>query len=418
MSLNDPEGDIARAAGSSLCLPTWETALGWCGAAQSTGVFSMQDAERLSALIGDIYDAALDPTLWVDGLGKVRAFIGGWAIALSWKDSVAKRGGSYFEEGGQDSHYHQLYFEKYIKLDPFTTTQFVVEIEEPKSFLEVIPYGELIQTRIYREWAQPQGIVDALMCLIDRSATSVGFLVVFRNKRDGFVDDETRHRARLVIPHIRRATLIGKVIDLKKAEAASLGDTLDGISAGMFLVDATGHIVHTNAAGQMMLKSASVLHAEVGRLIANDPLAHQTLAETFATAGNGDAAVGIKGIAVPLIARDGERYVAHVLPLTSGARLQAGTSYAAVAALFVHKAALDTPSPPEAIAKAYKLTPMELRVLLAIVEVGGVPEVAEALGIAETTVKTHLHRTYQKTGINRQADLVKLVAAFSNPLVN
>jgi hypothetical protein len=29
---------------------------------------------------------------------------------------------------------------------------------------------------------------------------------------------------------------------------------------------------------------------------------------------------------------------------------------------------------------------------------GGVPEVAEALGIAETTVKTYLGRTYQKTG--------------------
>jgi hypothetical protein len=51
-----------------------------------------------------------------------------------------------------------------------------------------------------------------------------------------------------------------------------------------------------------------------------------------------------------------------------------------VAALFVHKAALETPSPPEAIAKAYKLTPTELRVLLAIVEVGGVPEVAEIHG--------------------------------------
>jgi DNA-binding CsgD family transcriptional regulator/PAS domain-containing protein len=388
------------------------------GGPQSTGVFSVQEAERLSALIGDIYDAALDPTLWVDVLGKIRAFIGGWSVALSWKDSVAKRGGSYFEEGGQDPYYRQLYFEKYIKLDPFSTTQFVVEIEEPKSFLEVMPYAELIQTRLYREWAQPQGIVDALMCLIDRSATSVGFLVVFRNKRDGFVDDETRQRARLVIPHIRRATLIGKVIDLKKAEAASLADTLDGISAGMFLVDATGRIVHANAAGQMMLQGASVLHAELGRLIANDPLARRTLAETFATAGNGDAAVGIKGIAVPLVARDGERYVAHVLPLTSGARRQAGASYAAVAALFVHKAALDTPSPPEAIAKAYKLTPMELRVLLAIVEVGGVPEVAEAFGVAETTVRTHLHQTYQKTGVNRQADLVKLVAGFSNPLLD
>jgi len=377
----------------------------------------MRESERLSALIGDIYDAALDPALWVDVLGETRAFIGGWAIALSWKDAVAKRGGSFFIEGGQDPYYHRLYFEKYIKLDPFTTTQFVVEIEETKSFLEVMPYAELIQTRLYKEWAQPQGIVDALMCLIDRSATSVGYLVVFRNKRDGFVDDKTRDRARLVIPHIRRATLIGKVIDLKKAEAASLADTLDGISAGMFLVDATGHIVHANVAGRMMLKSASVLHAEVGRLIANDPLADQTLTETFATAGNGDTAVGIKGVAVPLVARDGERYVAHVLPLTSGARRQAGTSYAAVAALFVHKAALNTPSPPEAIAKAYKLTPMELRVLLAIVEVGGVPEVAEAIGIAATTVRTHLNGAYHKTGTNRQADLVKLVAAFSNPLL-
>ena len=58
----------------------------------------------------------------------------------------------------------------------------------------------------------------------------------------------------------------------------------------MFLVDATGHIVHANTAGDMMLKRAGVLHAEGGRLIANDPQADQTLADTFATAGNGDAA--------------------------------------------------------------------------------------------------------------------------------
>jgi DNA-binding CsgD family transcriptional regulator len=62
--------------------------------------------------------------------------------------------------------------------------------------------------------------------------------------------------------------------------------------------------------------------------------------------------------------------------------------------------------------------PTELRVLLAIVEVGGVPEVAEALGIGEATVKTHLHRLFAKTETTRQAELVKLVAAFSNPLVN
>ena len=53
---------------------------------------------------------------------------------------------------------------------------------------------------------------------------------------------------------------------------------------------------------------------------------------------------------------------------------------------------------------------------MAIVHVGGVPETAEALGIAETTVKTHLARVFGKTGLNRQADLVKLVAGFQGPL--
>jgi DNA-binding CsgD family transcriptional regulator len=50
------------------------------------------------------------------------------------------------------------------------------------------------------------------------------------------------------------------------------------------------------------------------------------------------------------------------------------------------------------------------------VEVGGVPEVAAALGIAVTTVKSHLGRLFDKTGVTRQAELVKLVAGYSTPL--
>ena len=80
------------------------------------------------------------------------------------------------------------------------------------------------------------------------------------------------------------------------------------------------------------------------------------------------------------------------------------------------RAELVAPSPPELIAKSYRLTPSELRVLLAVVEVGGVPEVALALGISETTVKTHLQRVFEKTASKRQVDLVKLVAGYMSPL--
>jgi DNA-binding CsgD family transcriptional regulator len=87
----------------------------------------------------------------------------------------------------------------------------------------------------------------------------------------------------------------------------------------------------------------------------------------------------------------------------------------AVAALFVRKVELDGQSYGELVARTFGLTPAELRVLQTIVEVGGVPETAQTLGVAETTVKTHLYRVFSKTGASRQADLVKLAAGFSNP---
>src|SRR5712664_2030909 len=154
-----------------------------------------------------------------------------------------------------------------------------------------------------------------------------------------------------------------------------------------------------------------------GRIVASDAKIDQALRELFAAAGSGDAAIGVRGIALPLKAQDGSCYVAHVLPLTSGARRLAGITYSATSALFICKVATQIRSPPEIIARAYNLTPTELRVLMAIVEVGGVPEVAVALGVAESTVKTHLGRLFVKTGTGRQADLVKVVAGFATPLI-
>jgi DNA-binding CsgD family transcriptional regulator len=49
--------------------------------------------------------------------------------------------------------------------------------------------------------------------------------------------------------------------------------------------------------------------------------------------------------------------------------------------------------------------------------VGGVPEVAAAHGVADTTVRTHVSRLFEKTGATRQADLVKLVAGYATPVV-
>jgi DNA-binding CsgD family transcriptional regulator len=232
----------------------------------------------------------------------------------------------------------------------------------------------------------------------------------------GLLDDAARTRLRLIEPHLRRALLIGNVIDLWRSEAATLIDVLDGISAAMFLVSAGGRIVDANASGHAMLAQGSLLRAAGGRLAPVDANASPALLRAMAI--DGDAAVGVKSIPVPLRARDGDRYVAHVRPLTSGARQRVGARCEVAAAVLVHKPAAETGSAQEVIRKHYQLTPTELRVLLAVTQRDAVHEVAQALGITIPTLKTHLYRVFTKTGAKRRADLVKLVAGYASVLVH
>jgi DNA-binding CsgD family transcriptional regulator len=376
----------------------------------------VQENHELLNLIGDIYDAALDPALWVPVLHKTRTFVGGCSAALYSKSATKNQGGVYYDDGGISRHFTRLYFDTYVTLDPSSTGHYFAAVGEPVATADLIPYEEFLETRFYREWVQPQGLVDFLSVVLEKSPATTASIGVFRHARDGLADDGARGRMRAIAPHLRRAVLIGNVIDVKAAEAATFADALDGLSAAMLLVDENGRIVHANTPGQAMVESGQMLRAANGRLAAVDQKADQALREVFLAAGKGDAGVGIQGIAVALTATGQEPHVAHVLPLTSGARRYAGASYAAVAAVFVQTTELELPAAQEVIAKLFKLTPTELRVLLAIVHVGGVPEVAKSLGIADSTVKTHLHRLFAKTGTSRQADLVKLAAGFVSPL--
>jgi DNA-binding CsgD family transcriptional regulator/PAS domain-containing protein len=374
----------------------------------------MNDSKRLPTLIGDIYDAVIDPAQRNDVLDKIANFTGGHSGGLLSKHSLSKSEVLYCYVGA-DPNSLQVYSESYPKLDP-TADSPCFGVEQVVSATDLVPYEEFRRGRFYREWARPHGWVDVASAVIEKSATSCTFLSVVRHEANGLVDDEMRRRMALLIPHVRRALLIGKTIHRKQTEAVCFSDVLDGLSAGMILVDANGRIVHTNNAGNAILDAGDFLRSVCGRLVASDLAINAALREILVAANAGDAALGVKGIALPLTAHDGERHVAHVLPLTSGARREAGLAYNAVAALFIRKASLEPFSPPEVIGEMYKLTPSELRVLLAIVDIGGVPEVAAALGVAVTTVKTHLSRLFEKTGVARQADLVKLVAGFSTPL--
>ncbi len=375
----------------------------------------MYEQRNLTELTTSIYDAALDQALWPEVLASIAEFTGGQAGGLIIKDNARRCVSAHFQ-AGVDEQYLQLYADTYSQLGPIASSP-CGDVEQILTVPDLVPYDDFRRGRFFQEWAEPQGWVDAAMVALTRSASCCAYLSVARLESSGMVDPEMRRRLSLIVPHMRRAMSIHRTLESKEAESATFAGIFDGLNAGLFVVDSNCGIVHANAAGRDILGTGDLLRSVGGRLAAGDAQADQTLRETVAGAEQSDGEAAAKSVVLPLSARDGERYLAHVLPLTPVAGRRAGAR-AAAAAMFVRKAALDAPSPPEVIGSTYKLTPAELRVLFAIVEIGGVPDVAAALGIADTTVKTHLSRLFEKTGAARQADLVKIVAAYSTPLAN
>ena len=370
------------------------------------------EAALLSELIGLVYDAALDPTLWPRALEQACLFAGGSSGNLFWHDAATEQS-AVLHLFNEEPHYTKLYFEKYLPLNPVFPAATFLEAGAVYGSTDLVPFDEMLETRFYEEWMKPQGIIDALAANLEKGATSSSVISVRMHEKDGLADADNRRRLALIVPHFQRAVSIGRLFDQSKAAQAVLTQTLDSVTAAVFLVGPNGRLVFTNAPGRTMLREAALLTERNGMLSVVAPEAQRALRDALLAAENGNAAAGGGG-PIPLATSQG-RWFANVLPLTSGDRQRTGALHSAIAAIFVRKASPASPPPLEALAKLYKLTASEIRLIDAVMKVSGVKALAETLGLTQATVKTHLHNVFRKTDTARQSELIKLIAGFEPP---
>jgi DNA-binding CsgD family transcriptional regulator len=374
----------------------------------------VDEADQLSSLIGDIYDAAVDPSCWRGALKKIAGFIDAFAVSIVTQSRIEEPL-HYLHDFGVDPYYQRIYEEKYTTRDPRKALNLFFSTGEVFSTFTVLPDRDLRDTPFFQEYIQPQGITDNLRCVFQ--SDPISYLGVFRRAENSRSTRAAFHRMRLLTPHVKRAALIGAAVNDCKTKSATFIDVLDDLNAGIFLLDAKRRIVHANESGHALLSRRILLRTQDGRLSTMEPTARQALDRAVAVAGAGGPTAACGSLSIAFMSQEGERYIAHLLPLRSGERRHTGAMREAVAVLFVQSEQLKVAVPSGLIAARYGLTPMEVSVLFAIAGAGGVPEVAEELGIARSTVRTHLLHIFSKTGTRRQAELVKLVAGLSNPLV-
>lgn len=374
-------------------------------------------AAALSNLIGSIYDCAVEPERWSETLKLIRNELDFAGASLS---VMALPSGNILLEIMSSSDFAA------IERTPQDTHD-VVEMWGGMDKSRCFPLGKLIvlsrlrdrseweNHRLYRGWSRQLGVHDVLAIGLAHDPTMVGSLAFLRLDSAGDIGDVEIGAAWLLIPHLRRAVAISKLLDVKSVVAATFETALDTLAVAVILTDADLRIVHANAAAQAMLASRDPIRTDRGRLALRPSGVGVALGMAVRQAANNEAAIGKRGF-IPAPSANGAPYVLHVLPLNHG-ELRPGLAPSAVAAIFVAPAVSPMPAPNDALAALFDLTPAEAHVFALIAEGETQAEIASALDIEIGTVKTHLLHIFAKTGTHRQADLVRLAASIALPLL-
>src|SRR5690606_35020423 len=101
----------------------------------------------------------------------------------------------------------------------------------------------------------------------------------------------------------------------------------------------------------------------------------------------------------------------YLLPIEVGS----GTSAPQSVASFAEPGGLER-APFEIVSSLFGRTPTEAKGPASIDGGETVKQAAERLAIGEATVRTHLLRIFDNTGVHRQPELVALVASFAVPV--
>jgi DNA-binding CsgD family transcriptional regulator len=368
--------------------------------------------DSLDDLIGAIYDCVIDPSRWHGTVDRIRRRLGFYsailgvnspttsAVVLDIAVNIPEELRPVIDAHGGDV---PRLWGGWARIATFP-------LEEPIRQSQVRP-ADWQDTGYYTGFIEPQGIVDAVGIVLVRDAHTVGNLSFGVHGSAPAVSEAAMDELRILAPHLRRAVVIGRLLEASMSAASSFADALDAAAAGVVLVDDTRRVVHANRAAAAMLAAGDPIRVTGDQLELSTELIPGAFGRAIAAAG--EVGSGGKGTGVPARRLNGDPLTVQVMPLER--RAGSDTPASAVAALFISEATGGAPTPPDILAVMFDLTPAESRVFTLAVEGGELAGIGEQLSITPATVKTHLARIYHKTGKNSRAGLVQLAHEIAPP---
>jgi PAS domain-containing protein len=289
--------------------------------------------QALSDLIGSIYDCALDPSRWERTLAEVKDALDCHMLTLTLSDLRHDRlllhkaaGVAPYQIEQVSEHIPEIdaILGGALKSGHSLDEPYVVSRHIAATYFETSPH--------FQQWAKPLGMADFMVFFLMQTPMHLSCFSGVRHVRQGIITDLEIELGKLLLPHVRRAVTISKVLDIRTIEGTRMAEALDALRCAVVLTNENGTILHANHAAERMLGAGSSVQSAQGVLRASAPSAAAELRSAIILAAGNEAGIGKTGLAIRLTEPDVPPIFAHVLPLT-GSDFRTRLQPAAVAAV-------------------------------------------------------------------------------------
>jgi DNA-binding CsgD family transcriptional regulator/PAS domain-containing protein len=393
--------------------------------ARKTPDYYPEDSAGLLELVGEIYQAGLEPERWPQVLKQLSDTFAA-DLACIYTPIVARPEQAIylthnFSEASQtaySAYYHQHDAWTRSAVDKSIYIQGTIVFGE-----QLILPSDLHRTEFYQDFLKPNGmewiITTALFDGRHDPDTPATHMTFTRHPQQRAFEADQLALLELLAPHVRRALKMHWQLTQMHLREAMHASALDQLGYGLILIGQDGGVMYLNEAAEKMIWAADGLSLRASRLQAATPEDQDALNQLIR-----EACIGLGGSLYLQRNSTGEN-TAHTQTAPTGKQFYSLTAspLREDALPPAYKASLNSIGPRamlllqdpeqnrhkpglEQFAILHRLTQAERRVLNLLLQDKSPKQIAEQLGVGIRTIRTQLSSLYTKTRTRNQRELI------------
>ena len=369
---------------------------------------------KFLALVDTIHRAGLDPGAWqdvVDGLHEVLPMA---CVSLHGYQSGTPPA-SITVAGGWDPGLMHEFKTQWAPLNPYAPLVPKLAVGVPVVGHESSFIMERVRdTEFYQDWLLERGYGANVGIPLWTTADRVCFLVFdYSVRRAVKVDKRAAGLASAIAPHVARSFEVSHRFASLHHGPAQLATLLERIGGPALIVDSRQRVRAANRAGEALLRSGGTFKVARGGVALAEASAEAGLARALHACFNPDLAAAPS--AVGFTTKEGAARWLNVVPLVADDSVGKGPLSRFLAeperlALLIVTTPWSASSDAAArLRDAFKLTPAEVKLAVALMQGSSTGSYARSRGIAPNTARNQLRSLLEKTETHRQAELVAVL---------